>query len=54
MMTALAATERVLAGNVGTGFFTPSKAFGEDFITAAVPGTDIQITRKSDVGSRST
>lgn len=30
--SALAAVERVLAGNVPTGFSTPSKAFGKDFI----------------------
>jgi short subunit dehydrogenase-like uncharacterized protein len=32
MLTALAAVERVLAGGVGPGFATPSRAFGRDFI----------------------
>ncbi len=31
-MTAVAAAERVLGGGIGTGFQTPSRAFGADFI----------------------
>lgn len=36
--SALAAVERILAGGVPTGFRTPSKAFGKDFILT-IPGT---------------
>ena len=31
-LTAVRASERVLAGGIATGFVTPSKAFGADFI----------------------
>lgn len=40
--TALAAVERVLAGDTQPGFTTPSKAFGNDFILS-VPGTDMEL-----------
>ena len=36
--SALAAVERVVAGGVQTGFLTPSKAFGKDFVLE-LPGT---------------
>lgn len=36
--SALAAVERVMAGGVPTGFLTPSKAFGKDFVSE-LPGT---------------
>jgi short subunit dehydrogenase-like uncharacterized protein len=36
--SALAAVERVVAGGVQTGFLTPSKAFGKDFVLT-LPGT---------------
>ena len=40
-LTATAASERVLAGNVATGFSTPSLAFGKDVILA-IPGTELK------------
>ncbi len=44
--TALAAVERVLAGDAKPGFSTPSTAFGKDFILS-VPGTDMQLNKPS-------
>jgi short subunit dehydrogenase-like uncharacterized protein len=41
MLTALASIERVLAGGVGPGFATPSKAFGREFILE-MPDTRIE------------
>jgi len=39
--TALAALERILEGGTGTGFVTPSKAFGPEFILD-IPQTDLR------------
>lgn len=41
VLTALAAVERVLRGQAPTGFSTPSKAFGPEFILE-IPGMDLQ------------
>ena len=43
VLTALAAVERVLAGEVKPGFQTPSSAFGPDFVTqiAGVTRSDL-------------
>lgn len=38
--TALAAVERLLNGSVGSGAFTPSQAFGAEFVTT-IPGVSI-------------
>jgi short subunit dehydrogenase-like uncharacterized protein len=43
-LTALASVERVLAGNVPSGFHTPSQAFGRDFILS-IPGTNYRPAR---------
>lgn len=40
VLTAVAALERVLAGNVKSGFATPSMAFGPEFILS-IPGTQV-------------
>lgn len=40
--TALACTERVLAGSAPTGFSTPAQAFGQDFILT-LPETDLLV-----------
>jgi short subunit dehydrogenase-like uncharacterized protein len=40
---ALASVERVLAGAAPTGFLTPSKAFGSDFVLT-LPGTELRWT----------
>ncbi|MCE9604040.1 MAG: saccharopine dehydrogenase NADP-binding domain-containing protein [Planctomycetia bacterium] len=34
VLTSLAAVERILKGNIATGFQTPSRAFGKDFVLA--------------------
>lgn len=39
--TALGALENVLAGSIASGFLTPSKAFGPDFILT-IPGTEFR------------
>lgn len=39
VLTALAAVEHVLSEGIGAGFFTPSKAFGKDFIRQ-IPGCE--------------
>ena len=39
---ALACAERVLAGEVPPGCWTPSKAFGADFVTR-IPGTTMDV-----------
>lgn len=44
VLTALASVERVLATDFPTGFHTPSRAFGRDFILS-IPGTDYRIAR---------
>jgi len=45
-MTAAAAVQRVLGGNIRTGFSTPSRAFGAEFILD-MPGTDLQWQRRA-------
>jgi short subunit dehydrogenase-like uncharacterized protein len=40
-LTALASAECVLAGNAPTGFSTPSRAFGKEFILS-IPGTELE------------
>jgi saccharopine dehydrogenase (NAD+, L-lysine-forming) len=39
---ALACVERILAGEVGPGAWTPSQAFGPDFVTC-LPGADLRV-----------
>jgi short subunit dehydrogenase-like uncharacterized protein len=43
VLTALASVERIFTAPPSTGFQTPSRAFGADFITT-IPGCDLQIS----------
>ena len=45
-VSAVSAVERVLAGNVSAGAWTPSRAFGPDFV-AGLPGVVVGEVRKS-------
>ena len=47
VLTALASLERVLAGVAPTGFATPSKAFGREFVLG-IPGTDFRWETAND------
>lgn len=46
VQTALAALQRVVAGDAPTGFVTPAGAFGKDFILT-IPDTDLRIESKT-------
>jgi short subunit dehydrogenase-like uncharacterized protein len=46
--TALAAVERLLAAQPGSGFLTPSRAFGADFIDA-IPGCDFRFEENQKI-----
>jgi short subunit dehydrogenase-like uncharacterized protein len=45
-LASLAIAERVLAGDVAPGSWTPSKAFGSEFINA-IPGSTLNVPRGS-------